>query len=205
MNESSVLAVDSVALDEAGLRWLSSPWQVEDCTRMLDHLIQTIQWHADSYEAFGRRFQIPRLQAWFAEAGIQYRYANNFLPRQDWTVELRDLKQNVEAICECSFNSVLATYYRDGMDSVGWHADDEAELGAEPWIVSLSLGAEREFRYRHKTTGVEGFTLLRNGDLLLMEPGFQQHWEHSVPSQPLVQAPRINLTFRQVQVGTATP
>lgn len=198
MSDLEAMASDATLPTDAGLTWLPSPLEAADSAVLMQALLQDIQWHADSYWAFGRRFDIPRLQAWFAEPGIQYRYANNFLPRQDWLPVLWELKQKVEAQCGHCFNSVLATYYRDGMDSVGWHADDEAELGAEPWIASYSLGAEREFRFRHKTLATEGHVMLRSADLLLMEPDFQRYWEHSVPTHPLVHEPRINLTFRHV-------
>jgi len=169
-----------------------------DSRDLLEQLIAEVSWHSDAYVAFGRRFEIPRLQAWFAAPGIQYRYSNNLLPTHDWLPCLWQLKQQIETLCHCDFNSVLATYYRDGWDYVGWHADDETELGPTPWIASLSLGAEREFRFRHKQDGWEGCVPLPPGALLLMEPAFQQHWLHSVPEQPAVHQPRINLTFRKV-------
>lgn len=203
MNDVKVMQETGVTLEQAGLRWLPPLLDAAACSSLLQQLLQDIQWHADHYTAFGRRFDIPRLQAWFAEPGIQYRYSNNFLPRQEWAPVLWDLKQDIEALCERRFNSVLATYYRDGMDSVDWHADDESELGGKPWIASFSLGAERDFRFRHKLYGTEGQLRLRSGDLLLMAPNFQRDWEHCVPSHPLVQEPRINLTFRQVVTSNA--
>jgi len=92
----------------------------------------------------------------------------------------------------------LLTYYRDGQDHVNWHADDEPELGDAPVIASLSLGAAREFQYRHKQGEARGSLQLQDGELLVMQPQFQQQWEHRVPTQPHISEPRINLTFRQV-------
>jgi alkylated DNA repair dioxygenase AlkB len=161
-------------------------------------LLENASWCEDYYEAFGRRINIPRLQAWYADTGLQYSYSNNLLTTQTWTAPLSEIKQHVEQETRQRFNSVLVTCYRDGNDSLSWHADDEAELGPLPYIVSLSLGASRDMHYRHKRYNTYGKITLNDGDLLLMRPRFQLDWEHCVPAQPEVQAPRINLTFRKV-------
>lgn len=96
------------------------------------------------------------------------------------------------------FNSVLVNLYRSGEDHVGWHADNEPELGEQPFIASLTFGVERQFCYRHKKTSETGRILLRKGTLLIMQPDFQQHWLHSVPIDKNVTQERINLTFRKV-------
>lgn len=170
----------------------------QQCEDYLQTLIETVRWSDDHYIAFGRRIDIPRLQAWFADEGIRYSYSNNLLTTQPWIAPLLEIKQKVEEATRHRYNSVLLTYYRDGADSVSWHADDEAELGRQPYIASLSLGASRELHYRHKQEGVSGSIVLASGDLLFMRPGFQFDWEHSVPAQDGVTRPRINLTFRAV-------
>ncbi len=167
---------------------------------LYQHLISDLEWLQDSYEAFGRRFSIPRLQAWVADPGIRYRYSDNFLPSQVWTPPLLTLRETLELHCQASFNSVLITLYRNGEDSVGWHADDERELGESPTIASLSLGAQRTFCYRHKTLAKADQLLLGDGDLIVMFPEFQQQWLHSVPPELPVSEPRINLTFRNVVI-----
>ncbi len=73
---------------------------------------------------------------------------------QAWTPTVAELKAAAEAICGCRFNSVLLNRYRSGMDSMGWHADHEPELGAQPVIASVSLGVARTFDLRHNKTGV---------------------------------------------------
>ncbi len=171
---------------------------VEHADSLLQWLIHEVDWHKDYYEAYGRRFSIPRLQAWFAEPGIQYSYSNNLLPVQPWSEPLSLLKQQVEESVKHHFNSVLVTYYRDGDDHVTWHADDEEELGSEPVIASVSLGADRRFCFRHRQSGEERELVLHSGDLLLMQPAFQHHWLHCVPKEEALTGPRINLTFRQV-------
>ena len=164
---------------------------------LLQALIREIDWQQD-FVAFGRRFDVPRLQAWYADAGVHYRYSDNKLASHPWTQRLLCIKQDVEKQSGHVFNSVLLTYYRDGQDHVNWHADDEPELGDAPVIASLSLGARREFQYRHNQREAHGSLPLQDGELLVMQPQFQQQWQHRVPQQAEISEPRINLTFRLV-------
>lgn len=173
---------------------LYSPLQSQT---LLATLIEEVNWQHE-YLSCGRRFSVPRLQAWYADAGVHYRYADNMLQSHPWNALLLAIKARVEAQLGYAFNSVLVTYYRDGNDHVTWHADDEPELGESPVIASLSLGAVRQFQYRHKVTRERGSIGLHDGELLLMQPEFQLSWEHAVPPQPEVASPRINLTFRRV-------
>ena len=170
---------------------------------LLNRLIRQVPWQGD-FIAFGRRFFVPRLQAWYADAGVHYRYSDNKLESHVWAEPLISIKQDVERHAGHEFNSVLLTYYRHGDDHVNWHADDEPELGDEPIIASLSLGASREFHYRHKQRQESGYLQLHDGELLVMQPLFQQHWEHRVPLQPEISEPRINLTFRRVVMRSAS-
>ena len=178
---------------------LYSPQQAQ---QLLSRLIEEIAWQQD-FIAFGRRFDVPRLQAWYADAGVHYRYSDNKLQSHPWTDRLLAIKQEVETLTGHGFNSVLLTYYRNGHDHVNWHADDEPELGEAPVIASLSLGASREFQYRHKQRDEHGSLQLQDGELLVMQPQFQHEWEHRVPAQAEIKAPRINLTFRLVVTQAA--
>jgi alkylated DNA repair dioxygenase AlkB len=182
-----------------GLSMMGKLYSSERCMSLLDTLISTIKWNEDFYIAFGRRFDVPRLQAWYADEGIQYSYSNNLLKTQPWLASLLQIKRDVQQKTGHDFNSVLVTYYRNGNDYVTWHADDEDELGADPVIASLSLGATRNFQFRHKRNDITGNIFLHNGDLLLMRPQFQSDWEHCVPSESAISVPRINLTFRKVE------
>lgn len=163
----------------------------------LQKLIAETDWQYD-YFAFGRRFSVPRLQSWHAEEGIYYRYSDNFLERKDWNASLLELKRIVEQQTQHPFNSVLMTYYRDGNDFVDWHADNESELGDQPYIASLTFGTGRQFQYRHNVDGSTFSITPAHGELLLMEPDFQHHWQHCVPLEQQISEPRINLTFRNV-------
>lgn len=169
----------------------------QQSTALLANLIRGLDWQTH-FVAYGRRFDIPRQQAWYADEGVHYRYSENQMPSQRWVEPLISIKNRVEDIASRSFNSVLVTYYRDGQDHVGWHADDEPELGDSPSIASLSLGQSRQFHFRPKDMGESGYIELHDGELVIMQAGFQQQWQHCVPSQDEIYKPRINLTFRQV-------
>ena len=183
----------------ADLRLMGKLYSAEQCTALLTTLMATIKWSEDYCIIFGRRFDIPRLQAWYADKGIRYSYSNNLLKTQPWSESLLAVKNDVQEKTGHVFNSVLVTYYRNGSDHVTWHADDEGELGTDPVIASLSLGATRDFQFRHKHHDISGKVPLDNGDLLLMLPGFQTDWQHCIPSEPAITEPRINLTFRKVE------
>ena len=164
-------------------------------------------WPTSTYSVFGRSFSLPRQQTWHADAGIVYSYSNNLLPARPWSSLLTHLRRRIEVTTGIDFNAVLVNYYRSGDDYVGWHSDDEIEMGDSPVIASLSLGATRPFSFRQKALRQEhapyanlpseSAVLLPAGSLLLMEPEFQTQWEHSVlPCSE--NNGRINLTFRRV-------
>ena len=157
-------------------------------------------WQQHEPIIFGRRVKAPRLSAWFGDAGIRYRYSGIVLEAQPWTPTLAAIREQVQRLTAQSFNSVLLNLYRDGSDAMGWHSDDEAELGRDPVIASVSLGAVRRFSLRHRRhKDVERMDLpLEHGSLLLMAGSTQHHWHHSLPRARRVMQPRINLTFRNV-------
>ena len=177
---------------------LGELYSAAQCKFLLAELIATLKWNEDYCFVWGRKFHIPRLQAWYADEGIQYSYSNNLLKTQSWLEPLLAIKNDVQQKTGHEFNSVLVTFYRNGNDHVTWHADDEDELGTDPVIASLSLGVTRKFQFRHKRNGLTGNVLLSNGELLMMQPGFQADWVHCVPREPTISEPRINLTFRKV-------
>ncbi|MYM64833.1 alpha-ketoglutarate-dependent dioxygenase AlkB [Pseudomaricurvus sp. HS19] len=179
--------------------WLAPDFLEEQLQRgYCNSFVTSHPWPANHYEVFGRRFTLPRLQTWHADAGIVYRYSDNLLTTTPWTPLLLTLRQQVEQACGHPFNAVLVNHYRNGGDHVGWHSDDERELGESPVIASLSLGVAREFAFRRKDSHHRsGQVLLTGGSLVLMEPAFQHHWQHSVPVSAVSDA-RVNLTFRYV-------
>lgn len=163
----------------------------------LERLIAETPWQQDRIRIAGKWIPVPRLQAWYGDSRSLYAYSGITLNPLPWTPLLASLKDRVEARSGCLFNSVLVNYYRDGRDSVSWHADDEAELGADPVIASLSLGADRTFRFRPKRRQAQSVSCqLANGSLLLMGSGTQINWQHEIPKEKALTLPRLNLTFR---------
>ena len=149
---------------------------------------------------FGKPVLIPRLSAWYGNEGASYTYSGLTLQPNAWTDELLSIKQKIETISGATFNSVLLNFYRHGQDSMGWHADDEPELGKMPTIASLSLGAERRFLLRAKNNHHQKHEIpLNNGSLLVMSGNTQHYWQHAIPKTRLPTKPRINLTFRQIK------
>ncbi|MEQ1621642.1 MAG: alpha-ketoglutarate-dependent dioxygenase AlkB [Methylococcales bacterium] len=173
-------------------------YDAAECERIYSRLLNEQNWPDNRYVVSGRQFILPRLQTWHADPGIRYSYKNNLLETRAWTPLLSDIRAKVESFLNYSFNSVLVNLYRNGADYVGWHADNERELGEKPFIASLTFGAERQFEFRHKKSSASGRISLQSGTLLIMQPNFQHHWLHSVPLDTGVTEGRINLTFRKV-------
>ncbi|RMH73385.1 MAG: alpha-ketoglutarate-dependent dioxygenase AlkB [Actinomyces sp.] len=165
-------------------------------------LTTTLAWRQQPVRVFGRTVAQPRLTAWYGEPGASYTYSGLRLEPLPWTPLLDTLRRLCEDLAGETFNSVLANLYRDGNDTVSWHADDEPELGAEPTIASLSLGATRRFHLRHRETRETVHVDLPAGSVLVMSGLSQRYWLHQVPRSRRVHEPRINLTFRRI--GTAT-
>jgi alkylated DNA repair dioxygenase AlkB len=167
-----------------------------DADHFQEDFSQNLDWEQRSIKIFGRPVAQPRLTAWYGEA--DYTYSGLHWAARAWPEELKRLKTKVENHCGERFNSVLANLYRDGRDSVGWHSDDEPELGPEPVIASVSLGVARTFQMKHKSDDAEWKVLLTHGSLLLMKGPTQQNWKHALPKDKKIREPRINLTFRRI-------
>jgi alkylated DNA repair dioxygenase AlkB len=175
-------------------------YNAAESERLYRRLLHEQNWPDNRYVVAGRQFILPRLQTWHADPGIRYSYSNNLLETRSWTPLLSDIRTKVESFLNFSFNSVLVNLYRNGDDYVGWHSDNEPELGEQPFIASLTFGAERQFEFRHKKSSENGRLLLRSGALLIMQTDFQHYWLHRVPIDQTVTERRINLTFRKVMV-----
>lgn len=163
-----------------------------------------VAWRQDSLMMYGRAVRIPRLNAWYGDAGLNYSYSGIPMNPQPWSGLLAEIRARAEAAARHRFTSALVNLYRDGRDSVAWHADDEPELGSQPVIASLSLGVTREFQMRHRHYRENGLAtqkiLLHSGSLLVMRGDTQRNWLHQVPkrSASVVSGPRINITFRTI-------
>ncbi len=173
--------------------------QITQADTFLHTLLGEIRWQKETITMYGNAIEVPRLVAWYGDAGSDYRYSNIKHSPEPWTPALRELKEKVERLLNADFNSVLLNLYRDGNDSVAWHSDDEPELGKDPVIASLSLGAERDFQLRKKSNPSDKRVIsLPHGSLLLMSGPSQRDWMHQLPKRRNVSQPRINLTFRKI-------
>jgi alkylated DNA repair dioxygenase AlkB len=163
-----------------------------------DALRRELDWEQREIVLFGRPVLQPRLIAWAGELG--YRYSGQTLPPRPFTPALAPLLARVQARVGVPFNHVLLNRYRDGADSMGLHADDEPELGADPVVAILSLGVERRFlvRPRRRNRDAPRAFALGHGSLLVMGGTCQRHYVHGVPREPRVTGERISLTFRRL-------
>ncbi|MBV35496.1 MAG: alpha-ketoglutarate-dependent dioxygenase AlkB [Rickettsiales bacterium] len=189
------------SLEKARLLFQPSFIATNEATKLFVALEHKIQWAEESLWIAGKKRKVPRLVAWYGDSEAHYRYSGELHEPLPWIDELYQIKQKLEAELDTPFNSVLCNLYRNGQDSMGWHADDEKELGDEPIIASLSLGQPRAFHLKHKTNpSLRHKMTLNSGSLLVMKGAMQQHWLHQVPKEPKITQPRINLTFRNILV-----
>ena len=171
----------------------------EESARLFRVLLEDVHWQQREITVYGKTHLQPRLVAWFGDPGTSYAYAGLTLHSTPWIDPLLQIKAVCEAIAGTTFNSVLLNLYRNGDDTVGWHSDDEPQLGPNPTIASVSLGAARRFDLRHKATKETVKVLLPPGSVLVMSGRTQSEWCHQVPRTRKVSEPRINLTFRQTR------
>lgn len=166
--------------------------------RLFVALLAEIPWSQHRVRLFGRELPAPRLSSWHGDPEAVYAYSGRRHLPNPWTAGLLQLRQRLQEQLGATFNGVLANYYRDGRDRMGWHADDEPELGPRPMIASLSLGAVRPFDLKPRAGGPRLRLLLESGSLLLMYGDSQRQWLHALPRSARVAGPRLNLTFRNI-------
>ncbi|OON59458.1 alpha-ketoglutarate-dependent dioxygenase AlkB [Massilia sp. KIM] len=193
---SSGSSLSPVPLPDGELAWLQQLPLPYTNGEVLARLIAETDWREETVLVYGKRHLQPRLSAWYGEAG--YRYSGLSLAPAPLTPLLETLRGAVQDVTGHHFNSVLLNYYRNGQDSMGMHADDEASLGPAPVIASLSFGATRTFILRHKRSKQTLKMDLSDGSLLLMSGGTQIHWLHGINKTAKPVGPRVNLTFRKI-------
>lgn len=163
-------------------------------------LLEKIPWRQDKIRIFGKTYPQPRLTALYGNNGNSYSYSGITMEPEPFIPELDTLKRMVETRTGHSFSTCLVNLYRDGNDSNGWHADDEKELGTNPVIASVSLGATRAFHLKHRNQKSLRYRIpLEHGSLLVMGGAMQHHWLHQIPKTRRAVNPRINLTFRNIE------
>ena len=191
--------LQDLPIGDGGLQYAQHFLSLEQADRLFAELVTQVPWQQAEIRLFGKSVMTPRLSCWMGDASAVYRYSNTtFLP-EPWLNSILALKNQLETAVGCTFNSVLLNYYRNGQDAMGWHSDDEPELGTRPVIASLSLGAERRFLLREKTKNARSMALqLAHGSLLLMQGDSQIKFQHALPRTAKSIGARINLTFRKI-------
>lgn len=170
---------------------------------LMDDVIRNAKWRDDKITFYGKEFEQPRKVAFYGDPGCTYTYSKIVMQPLSWPKSLYQLKNKLNESFSTNFNTCLVNYYRDGDDHMSWHSDDEKELGENPIIASISLGAERDFLFKPKNkfnTGQERVKIvLEHGSLLMMMGSTQHQWNHALPKRKRVDQPRMNLTFREVK------
>ena len=191
-----------ISLPDSEISLHQKHFDSEIAANLLKDLTEEIPWVQNKIKFYGKESLVPRLESWHGDDGMSYTYSGIKMDAKPWTKNLLMIKESIEPIAKTTFNSVLINYYRDGKDRVAWHSDDEKELGKNPVIASVSLGAERKFKLRHKKykqNQLQHEVFLQNGSLLLMSGSTQHHWLHEIPRTAKPIGPRINLTFRVIK------
>lgn len=181
------------------LRYVPDFVAKRDSAKLFTALRTSLQWQSDKIKVYGKWHVIPRLQAWYGLPDAGYQYSGKYMVPLPLTEELAHLSALCSRFAGVEFNSVLANLYRDGQDCMGFHSDDEPELGHNPVIASLTLGATRRFDLIHKKQAVKLQLDLPSGSLLVMQGTTQQHWQHGIARIKRPVAERINLTFRRIK------
>jgi alkylated DNA repair dioxygenase AlkB len=165
-----------------------------------EELYRNASWTQEQIKLYGKLIDLPRRTAWYGDEGRSYTYSGITVTPIPWMPVLLEIKQEIEVVSGIIFNSVLLNLYRGERDSVAWHSDDEPELGCDPVIVSVSLGATRRFQFKHKHDKAPPQKLdLPHGSYLLMKGSTQHSWLHQVPKETKPRGARINLTFRVIK------
>jgi alkylated DNA repair dioxygenase AlkB len=188
-------------LPDADVRLWSQAFASDESDELLAALLTGIDWRQEDIVMFGEPRRVPRLVAWHGDPDAAYTYSGTAHEPLSWTPALQCIRERVQVLTGHAFNSVLLNRYRDGRDGMGWHADDERELGRDPAIASVSLGATRRFKLRHRRLRDAVATIdLAHGDLLLMAGPTQHAYVHAVPKTARAVDERVNLTFRLMVV-----
>lgn len=194
----------STVIVEQGAQYTPGFLAEEEAAQLLE-FSEALAWQHNSFRIFGKETKLPRLEVMFGDPGCTYRYSNVELEPLPWPPELQALRERVEAATGCKYQVVIGNLYRSGADHIGWHADDSKEMGRNPAIASISLGATRRFDVRSKAGGeVQSFEL-SSGDLVFMPSGFQNTHKHRIAKTSKECGVRINWTFRPHVGGAPKP
>ncbi len=172
----------------------------QEANHYFDSLLNTIEWKNDQAVIYGKLIITKRKVAWYGDNDFEYTYSNTTKRALSWTTELLELKSIAEEKTGEKFNSCLLNLYHNGDEGMAWHSDAEKDLKKNGAIGSLSFGAERKFAFKHKQTKDAISLILEHGSLLVMKDTTQTNWLHRLPPTKLITKPRINLTFRTIDL-----
>lgn len=179
--------------------WLAPAWLAQsEADALLAALLADPGWEIHRIRMFGREVDSPRLSRWIGDPGAVYTYSRSRFEPHPWPGPLAGLRHRLQDALGVGFNSVLANRYRDGRDRMGWHSDDEPELGPRPVIASISLGATRRFALKPRGEGRRLALDLPHGSLLVMAGATQSSYRHALPATARPVGERVNLTFRRI-------
>ena len=187
-------------LPDAEIDYIPAFYNFYESRKLFDAIYNHTNWVEEDIRVYGKVYKQPRLTAFYANNNKAYGYSNISMSPQPFNPTLNAIKSKIEKATQLTFSSCLLNLYRDGQDSNGWHSDDEKELGENPVIASVSLGAERLFHLKHKKVKtLKHKLILNNGSLLVMKGETQHHWLHQIPKTKKIIDKRINLTFRLIK------
>ena len=172
----------------------------KQCDFYYQQLFKKINWKNDEAIIFGKKIITKRKVAWYGDSEYSYTYSKVTKTANLWIKELLELKEIVEKESNETYNSCLLNLYHSGEEGMAYHSDGEKMLRKNGAIASLSLGAERKFSFKHKENKQRIDIVLERGSLLVMKEGTQQNWLHRLPPTKKVNTPRINLTFRTIEL-----
>jgi alkylated DNA repair dioxygenase AlkB len=185
---------------DAHIEYYPNFFSEEQADVLFEKLLTETSWQQDNITVYGKTYPQPRLTALFGNEGMPYSYSNITMHPQPWNEILLQMKLKITEVTQSDFTTVLLNRYRNGQDSNGWHADNEKELGTNPTIASISLGAPRAFHLQHNSIKEAKLKLtLEHGSLLLMKGTTQHCWKHQIPKTAKTIDQRINLTFRAIK------
>ena len=168
--------------------------------KLFSKLLKNITWKNDTFKIMGKNIVLKRRTAWYGDDGKTYKYSGTVRKPQLWNKDLKSIKSKIEKRTNFIFNSVLLNDYKNGHIGMGFHSDDEKELGSKPVVASLSFGVSRDIYYKNKCNNnlKKIKILIEDGSLLIMKGETQKYWKHSIPIRRKIKERRINLTFRYI-------
>lgn len=163
--------------------------------------LMQLPWQHEFIQMFGKLVRVPRKVIWVGDPGSVYTYSKLSHDPIPWPPCLDKLRTLLVKECRYEFNSALLNLYKSGHDYMGWHSDNEPELGSHPCLASVSFGAGRRFLLKSKANSLKYEYMLEHGSLLVMKGSTQELFKHSLPKMLKVKEMRINVTFRKVKIS----